>query len=104
MEVLETQIPKKNNNANYFLPIVLLAIFIVIFLPSFQGLFSRWVKWDEGLSHGLLVNAIFVYFLHKSLPWQSFRDRKLLTIFCYLGLGFTSAAWFIFRLSNIYIL
>lgn len=89
--------------AQFFLPIILLVLFIGLFHSTFAGLYSRWIRWDESLSHGLLVAGIFVYFFYRSLPWQISPNPKLLNWLLLAGLGCASCAWFVFQLSNIYI-
>ncbi len=102
MDVTDSNLhyPKK---AHFFLPIILLVLFIGLFHSTFAGLYSRWIRWDESLSHGLLVAGIFVYFLYRSLPWQTSLNSKLLNSLLLAALGCASCAWFVFQLSNIYI-
>lgn len=100
MDVTDQKLHKK---FQFFLPLILLALFIGLFYSTFAGLYSRWIRWDESLSHGLLVAGVFVYFLYRSLPWQTTPNSKLLNGLLLTALGFASAAWFVFQLSNIYI-
>jgi len=102
MDVTDSNLhyPKK---AQFFLPLILLALFIGLFHSTFAGLYSRWIRWDESLSHGLLVAGIFVYFLYRSLPWQTIPNSKSLNLILLAGMGGASCAWFVFQLSNIYI-
>jgi exosortase len=104
MEVIATPPSPKDSPIKTLMPLVLLVLFVVIFFPTFTGLYLRWVKWDEGLSHGLLVNAVFIYLVFKSLPWEQTANKKWVAVLLYSGLAFASLAWFIFRLANIYIL
>lgn len=104
MEVMGTHSLNKKNNLTHLLPLALLAIFILLFNYSFQGLFERWTKWDEGLSHGLLVNAVFIYLLFKSLPWAPTPNSTPVQLFLCTSLALLSVAWLVFRLANIYIL
>lgn len=73
----------------YLLPLSLVAVFAIVFFSTWSGLFERWTRWDEGLSHGLLILAAFLYFFYRSLPWQARRDPPLLTI----GTGLSLAAF-----------
>jgi exosortase len=102
MDVTDSNLhyPKK---AQFFLPVILLVLFIGLFHSTFAGLYSRWIRWDESLSHGLLVAGIFIYFLYRSLPWQTTPNSKPLNLLLLIALGGTSCAWFVFQLSNIYI-
>jgi exosortase len=104
MEVTPNPQLPKNSPFKTLIPLVLLTLFVVIFFPTFTGLYLRWVKWDEGLSHGLLVNAVFVYLLFKSLPWEPTTNKKSVAVLLYVSLALASLSWFIFRLANIYIL
>jgi exosortase len=95
---------KLHQKIQFFVPLILLALFIGLFHSTFAGLYSRWIRWDESLSHGLLVAGIFVYFLYRSLPWQATSTPKPLRLLLITALGGFSFAWFVFQLSNIYIL
>lgn len=102
MDVIDKKLPHLEK-AQFFLPLILLALFIGLFHSTFAGLYSRWIRWDESLSHGLLVAGIFIYFLYNTLPWQSSGNSRLTHPLLLAALGFTSFTWFIFQLSNIYI-
>lgn len=104
MEVNDRTLMKKNKNLINLLPIALLAAFVAFFYPTIEGLFARWIKWDESLSHGLLVNSIFIYLLYKSLPWKANGNSRITSIILFCGLAICSVAWFIFRLANISVL
>lgn len=101
MEVTDRTLMKKNKNLINLLPISLLAVFVALFYPTFEGLFARWIKWDESLSHGLLVNSIFIYLLYKSLPWKAEGNPRITSIILLFGLAVCSVAWFFFRVANI---
>jgi exosortase len=104
MEVtLKSPLPKYLQ-IKFIIPLVLLAVFVGLFFSTFTGLYLRWIKWDEGLSHGLLVNLVFVYLLFKSLPWEQTGNSKWTDLLLHLGLALASVCWFIFHLANIYIL
>jgi exosortase len=104
MEVIGKPLIKKNNHLINLLPIALLAMFVALFYPTFAGLFARWIKWDESLSHGLLVNSVFVYLLYKSLPWQANKSSTTTSLLLLCGLTLCSLAWFMVRAANIYVL
>lgn len=104
MEVIGKPLIKKNKHLINLLPIVLLVVFVALFYPTFAGLFARWIKWDESLSHGLLVNSVFVYLLYKSLPWQANKNSTITSLFLLCGLALCSLAWFMVRAANIYVL
>jgi len=104
MEVIDRTLMKKNKALLNFLPITLLALFVALFYPTFEGLYTRWIKWDESLSHGLLVNSVFIYLLYKSLPWKEEGNPKITSLIVLSGLATCSIVWFFFRAANIYIL
>lgn len=86
------------------IPPALLGIFVLLFHTTFATLLQRWTKWDESLSHGLIVNAVFVYLLVGSLPWDT-RQRSLpQKILALAFLGLSSLAWLTFQLISINLL
>ena len=103
MEVIGKPLIKENKHLIHFLPIALLVMFVALFYPTLAGLFARWIKWDESLSHGLLVNSVFVYLLYKSLPWQANKNSTIISLFLLCGLTLCSLAWFMVRAANIYV-
>lgn len=52
------------------LPFFAALLWIVLFFPTFQDLFQRWVQWDSELAHGLPVMATFLYLVWAACPWQ----------------------------------
>ena len=104
MEVIERPSVNKNKYSIPHLPIALLALFVAFFYPTFADLFSRWIKWDESLSHGLLVNSVFVYLIYKSQEWKAEESSNIISFSLLSGLGVCSVCWFFFRAANIYIL
>jgi len=104
MEVIVKPLIKKNKCLINILPIALLVVFVALFYPTFAGLFARWIKWDESLSHGLLVNSVFIYLLYKSLPWEANKNSRITSLFLLCGLALCSLAWFMMRAANIYVL
>ena len=104
MEVIGKPLTQNNNHFINFLPVALLVVFVALFYPTFEGLFARWIKWDESLSHGLLVNSVFVYLLYKSLPWQTNKNSTITSLLLLCGLTLCSLAWFMVRAANIYVL
>src|SRR5690606_40589516 len=50
------------------IPLLVIAVTSgAILQSSIQGIFGRWLKFDEAYSHGLLVLAITFYLLFRSL-------------------------------------
>jgi exosortase len=105
MEVKDSA--KKNNSLlplSCYLPLVVIAVFAVFFNETITGLYIRWVKWDEGLSHGLLVIGVFLVLLTKSLPWSAHKQSKLIFVALLLATAACSMAWFLFYILRISIL
>lgn len=67
-------IPRKFSGLSRWLPLLLVTAFVILFFTTWTSLFERWTRWDEGLSHGLLIIAAFFYFFYNSLPWQTYKD------------------------------
>ena len=83
------------------LPLMLVVAWVLFYISTFTGLLRRWTQWDQDLSYGLPLAAIFIYLLIKTLPWsgQPPRQRQFS-----LWLGATAACslvWFAFRLVGI---
>ncbi|WP_341936719.1 exosortase [Marinimicrobium sp. C2-29] len=87
-----------------YLPLFLLAVWVLLYWPTFEGLYARWVKWDEGMAHGLPVAILFVYLLYKSLPWTPLPTRNATWWVSVVGLALGSAAWYVFYAVNVTIL
>jgi len=87
-----------------YAPFFILVIFIALFLSTFQELYERWIKWDESLSHGLLVNGIFVFLIYKTLPWNRESNKKILQLAILILLASSSLIWLIAKLTNISII
>src|SRR5690606_36131513 len=87
-----------------YLPLLVVAAFVVFFFRTFESLFARWIKGDEGLSHGRLVIRASLLCLYQSLPWQSHKQHRLLTLFFVVAIGIGSLCWCLFRTVNIAIL
>lgn len=89
---------------NFYIPLIVVAVFVVFFFPTFEGLYARWIKWDEGLSHGLLIIGVFLVLLTKTLPWPISAQPRVITITFLLMITLGSLAWFLFHSLNIFIL
>lgn len=87
-----------------YLPLALIAAFAIFFFPTLQDLYARWIKWDEGLSHGLLVIGVFLVLLVKSLPWPSPQQYIWSHLLVCLITACLSLSWFLFYALNIHIL
>lgn len=97
--------PQSPSRLSLFLQFfVFFLLIIALYFPSVERLFSRWIQWDQDLSHGLPTIAIFLFLVWRSPPWPYKADSKwvsgvLLLILCALSL-----AWFLFYKINIALL
>jgi exosortase len=89
---------------NRFAPLLLLGVVVMLFQATLAGLMQRWMKWDESLSHGLIVNIVFVYLLFQSLPWQAQARPTINKLVAVILLALTSVIWFLFHLISITLL
>src|SRR5690625_1382751 len=64
-QLRETDLPLRKRHA---LPLVLLVAWALLYISTFSGLLRRWTQWDQDLSCGVPVFAIFVAFRLIVLP------------------------------------
>lgn len=88
------------------LPLAPQQLFVLIIIPIIAWLYwstlgvlaGRWVQWHNGLSHGLLVTAVFLWLLWQrpcdELPKRHFALRATL-------LGIASLLWFLLQAVQI---
>lgn len=85
----------------------LLALIIAISLlhyTTLNGLFQRWIKWDQALSHALPTLAITGYFLWQTKFTSGKHDKKWIEYILYGTLLCSSLAWASFQINSIEIL
>lgn len=85
-------------------PLLAIAALPALFLPTFTSLAYKWSQWTEGLSHGYLLIAIFVYLVYKALPFSAAPNTLSLRIITGLLLTGASSAWAVFALIDINLL
>ena len=91
------------------LPLAPQQLFVLAIMPAIVGLYwptisvlaGRWLQWDKGLSHGLLVAAVFIWLLW-SRP-TSAPSCRLFSLRLVL-LGLASLLWFLLQSVNISLL
>src|SRR5690606_12260180 len=93
-----------SRSLNFYIPLVVVAVFVAFFFPTFEVLYARWIKWDEGLSHGLLIIGVFLALLTKTLPWSVKEQPRILSFAIVTTIAMGSLIWFLFHTLNIYIL
>jgi exosortase len=86
------------------LPLLLVCVITLLFYPSIKLLYVRWIQWDEGLSHGLMIIGLFLFFIAKSSPWPITQQSTWVSIFCLVSLTAISIFWFLAHITNIFIL
>ncbi len=85
------------------LPVATSIVVAILYYPTISHLFERWIKWDEGLSHGLIVVGLFLILQLRSGAWGAAQDKKALHYSTLLLLAGLSALWFLFHVVNLYI-
>ncbi|RYY77027.1 MAG: exosortase/archaeosortase family protein [Gammaproteobacteria bacterium] len=79
----------------------LLAILILSFHSTALSLYSRWIKFDQSLSHGLPTVAIFTFLLWKITATSGTRDQTSLNWFLTISLGVLSIIWYLVEAINL---
>lgn len=86
------------------LPVFLVVLISLLHQETVQSLFIRWIKWDESLSHGLIIIGLFFYFLFSIAPIRVQKQPKGLQIFFLVALGTSSIIWYLANLINLQII
>ncbi len=84
-------------------PILMLISLGLLFFPTLSLLFTRWTKWDESMSHGLVILLTFGYLLFKQAPLTAHQQTAHGKIASLLVLAGASLLWLLFHLINLYI-
>lgn len=79
----------------------LLAVLLIFFHSTVTSLFSRWVKFDQSLSHGLPTAGIFIFLLWRITAKPGVKDSSSLNWLLSIALGFLSIGWYFFESINI---
>lgn len=102
MDTKSQELVKTNSLFSKYLPVTLVVLTGALYFPTLADLYSRWIKWDEGLSHGLVVVFAFLFFLLKDSPFGGIPTTFTRIFFC-LALSITSLTWFASHAVNIQI-
>src|SRR5690625_369676 len=97
-QLRETDLPLRKRHA---LPLVLLVAWALLYISTFSGLLRRWTQWDQDLSYGLPVLAIFVYLFLKTLPWACNPPRPRQFVFWLGACAACSLTWLASHLVGI---
>lgn len=84
-------------------PTVTALLIACLYFPTTFSLYERWIKWDESLSHGLVVIGVFLAFVFKSSPWQPIRNTTPVQFISLILLALASCLWFLFHIVNLYV-
>lgn len=97
--------PSTRTQRNIFAQFLLFFLIIAaVYYPSSIQLYSRWIQWDQDLSHGLPTVAIFLFLVWHALPWRYRPDSPLIRGLLVGMLSLASLAWFLFYKIHIGIL
>ena len=85
MDMASTE-QRQKTYRNWMLLAQFVAVFVIVgllFQSSLAPLFTRWIKWDEELSHGIptLLALLYLAFHCQELPFQ--KDTKLIKAIFY---------------------
>lgn len=84
-------------------PALLVLVAAILYFDTTNALYSRWIKWDESLSHGLIIVGLFLFFLFSSSPLIIKKDSILISTLCLCALALSSLVWYASNLINLYI-
>ncbi len=104
MEDYNNHQPKLHTIYLKLLPVFLVVLISLLHHETVQSLFVRWIKWDESLSHGLIIVGLFFFFLFSISPLIAQPKSKGLQIFFLGSLGASSIIWYLSNLINLQII
>lgn len=84
--------------------LILIITISLLHYSTINGLFQRWIKWDQALSHALPTLAITGYFLWQMKFVSGNRDKKWIQCVLYIALLCSSLTWASFQINSIEIL
>ena len=79
----------------------LLVVLVVLFHSTAISLLSRWLKFDQSLSHGLPTASIFLFLLWRITAKPSTQDGLSFNWLLSIGLGLLSIIWYLFESINL---
>lgn len=92
-----------NNRFAFIFPLFAILGISLIYFPTLASLFERWTKWDESLSHALVVLSLFFYLLFRTLPW-SLSTRTTFDYLAPICLFISASLWYAGSLASISII
>jgi exosortase len=79
----------------------LLAVLIIFFHSTATALLSRWLKFDQSLSHGLPTAGIFIFLLWRITAKSGAQDSSRTSWLLSIALGLLSISWYLFESINL---
>lgn len=104
MEVSHPNTPHIRYWYSKLIPSALILLAASLYFETTNSLFVRWVKWDESLSHGLIIVGLFFYFLFASSPISAQKDSLPIRLLTLIALGCSSVTWYFSNLINLQII
>ena len=104
MEVSHPNTPHTQYWYSKLIPSALIMLAAFLYFETTNTLFIRWVKWDESLSHGLIIVGLFFYFLFTSSPISAKKDSLPIRLLALIALGGSSVTWYFSNLINLQII
>lgn len=104
MEVSHPNTPLIQYWYSKLIPSALILLAAFLYFETTNTLFIRWVKWDESLSHGLIIVGLFFYFLFSSSPINAKKDSLPIRLLALIALGGSSVTWYFSNLINLQII
>lgn len=104
MEVNLVRTPNPIGGFLKLAPISLILLIGALYLGTVTALIERWTKWDENLSHGLIIIIIFCFFLFRASPLPVHHDSRITRILALGGLLLFSLIWYVTSVINLHII
>lgn len=93
---------KTNKHPHRYFPAVLVICLAAIYWVTLTGLFKLWTKWDESLSHGLIIAGLTIALLTRSELWTTSNKLNQLQTKISLALvALFSMIWALCKLARI---
>lgn len=103
MEVINSNNLRKHYWFLKLAPVILVLLSAFLYFETTKALYLRWIKWDESLSHGLIIIGLFLYFLFLSSPLDTNTDKPIIRFLCLAALSLSSLIWYLANIINLYI-
>lgn len=85
-------------------PFMVIAMLVLIYLPTFKSLSGEWVQWDQSLSHAYPLLLWFLVLIYKASPLPVSNQGRVLNIILGTAIVGMSLLWLLFHIIQIKIL